>query len=52
MRRSPAEILHEYGPYIPADQEKREAVERIIYAHDIRHPNPAELVDEIMAVFA
>ena len=46
------EALHEYGPYIPADQEKREAVERIIYAQDIRHPNPAELVDEIMAVFA
>lgn len=44
--------LHEYGPYIPADQEKREAIERIIYAEDLRHPNPAELVDEIMAVFA
>ena len=47
------EALHEYGPYIPetGDPEKREAVKRIIYAQDLRHRDPAELVDEIMAVF-
>lgn len=45
------EALYEYGPYIPADQEKREAVERVIYAQDLPHRDPAELVDEIMAVF-
>ena len=46
--------LNYYAPYTPetGDPEKREAVERVIYAQDLPHRDPAELVDEIMAVFA
>lgn len=48
------EELEYFGPYTPenGDPEKREAIKRIIWDPMLGHRDPAELVDEIMAVFA